>query len=92
MRTAVLLVVVVALSALVRAETIVNCPIDCALTPDVGAEIDACIVDQATLCNAYEEAIFIDDWDSLLGITDPSTVTPTSASSLVSLTDWRPIR
>lgn len=83
MRTAVLLVVAVALSALVRAETIVNCPIDCALTPDVGAEIDACIVDQATLCNAYEEAIFIDDWDSLLGITDPSTVTPTSPTEVV---------
>ena len=81
-RAAVAVIAIALLAAVARADNIIPCPIDCAVTPDVQAEVDAC-VEQATLCNPFEEAIPRDEWDSLLGVSDPSTVTKFTPTQFV---------
>lgn len=76
-RAAIVLVVLVCAA---RADNLIPCPIDCSITPNVQAEVDAC-VKTATLCNPFEEAVPRDQWATLLDITDPSVVTP-----------WEPIQ
>jgi hypothetical protein len=68
-------VVLVLLVAAVAALNPIACPIDCSVTPDVQAAVDACVA-TATLCNPFEEAVPRDQWAALLDITDPATVTP----------------
>jgi hypothetical protein len=67
-------VVLVACVAGALGANVIPCPIDCSATPNVQAEVDAC-VKTATLCNPFEEAVPRDQWATLLDITDPSTVT-----------------
>jgi hypothetical protein len=59
------------------AQSLVNCPIDCTATPNVTAEIDACLAAQATLCNTEVRVIPRVLWEELLGITNASIVNAT---------------
>jgi len=67
----------VLLVAAAAAINVIPCPIDCGVTPDVQAEVDACVA-TATLCNPFEEAVPRDQWTALLDVADPTTVTPYS--------------
>jgi hypothetical protein len=57
-----LLFVVFTASALVY----VDCAVDCDVTPDIGAVVQQCLIDQATVCGEYK--VLIVDYD---GLTDP---------------------
>lgn len=60
----------------------INCPIDCAITPNVSGVVDDCVA-LATLCNPIDEAIARDDWLSILGVTNASAVTPSTPTTFV---------
>lgn len=69
----------------VTAQTLVDCPVDCDVTPDVAAEIEACLVAQATLCNTEVRVIPRVLWESELGITNASLVNATHPTNLTYL-------
>lgn len=64
----------------------IPCPIDCGATPDVQAEVDACVL-QAQLCNPFEEAVPRSQWQALLNISDPNTVTPSTPTQFYYVPD-----
>lgn len=61
-----------ALAAICRAQTLVDCPVDCGATPDVAAEIAACLEAQATLCNDEVKTVPVNEWPAVLNFTDPA--------------------
>jgi hypothetical protein len=70
----------------VAAQTYVLCPIDCGVTPDITAEVQFCLANQSTLCNDEVKVVSIEDFESLLGITNVSTVNTTDPDEFV----WQP--
>jgi len=85
LRVALLLPLLALLLALASAVSLVDCPVDCDATPDVAAEIDACLAAQATLCNTEVRVIPKADWEAVLGITDPTIVNGTYPDPLTYL-------
>lgn len=73
-----------ALAWCTRAQSIVECYVDCAATPDLQAAVDACLEDQATLCNDEIKIVPYYLWAEVLGFTEPQEdVTDTYPALLV---------